>query len=291
MNNFETETEVLQRGNTRISVATKPEKTWDVTINNYSETDVLFLDNLEVSKIIVSKEIGEQGTPHLQGRITFKRTYRLAALKKLHPKAHWEVTSLAGRADFNYMMKIDSEVVIKKLPIPKQGKRNDLDDLYHEIHNGLKFKEFVHLYPSIYIRYRNGIEAIYSLIEKKRDFKPIVTWIYGTSGAGKTKYVYDRHNMNDIWPAPDDLTFFNKYQNEEVALFDDFRGKCNFNEFLKIIDRYPYTCNIKGGYKEFNSKYIYITSIRPPEKTWSFLGEEEPLYQLTRRIDHIIEMK
>ena len=69
-----------------------------------------------------------------------------------------------------------------------------------------------------------------------------------------------------------------------------FRGHCHFNEFLKIIDRYPYVANVKNGHKQFNSKYIYITSIRHPKETWHFLSENEPLEQLLRRIDHIIDM-
>lgn len=69
-----------------------PSKTWIFTINNYTDDEVAFFrDRIDgVTRLVVSKEIGEAGTPHLQGYVTFKKAKRLSALKKIVPRAHWE---------------------------------------------------------------------------------------------------------------------------------------------------------------------------------------------------------
>lgn len=82
----------------------KPAKSWCYTLNNYSEDDKYRLSQLECSFHICAGEVGESGTPHLQGMITFRKAARLSALKKIHPSAHWEITK-AEEAAANYCTK------------------------------------------------------------------------------------------------------------------------------------------------------------------------------------------
>lgn len=41
---------------------------------------------------------------------------------------------------------------------------------------------------------------------------------------------------------------------------------------LKIMDRYPYKVQIKGGFEEFTTKYIWITSNVDTDKLYRFDG-------------------
>lgn len=66
-------------------------KSWIYTLNNYTDEDIEQIkawDNVTMHRCC--KEIGSEGTKHLQGAITFIRTYTIKALKKLNPKIHWE---------------------------------------------------------------------------------------------------------------------------------------------------------------------------------------------------------
>lgn len=86
-------------------------RTWCYTINNPTNEDIEFVKRLDCTEHVCAKEIGEMGTPHLQGCITFPKPYRMSALKKLHPKAHWEATKSDEHA-FNYCRKVGSEIIV-----------------------------------------------------------------------------------------------------------------------------------------------------------------------------------
>ena len=62
---------------------------WCFTLNNYTEEEVASIQALDVRYIIYGKEVGEAGTPHLQGYVNLSRTQKLSFVAKLIPRAHW----------------------------------------------------------------------------------------------------------------------------------------------------------------------------------------------------------
>lgn len=122
--------------------------------------------------------------------------------------------------------------------------------------------------------------------QKDRRFKPEVYWIWGATGTGKTRYVVEKEQ--DLWISGKNLRWWEGYENQEATLFDDFRKDfCTFHELLRILDRYPYTAEVKGGSVKVNSPRMYITSCFHPSVVYD---TREDIGQLLRRIDHIIEM-
>lgn len=69
-------------------------KHWIGTLNNYSEEDeakFVALIRPLASYYVYGKEVGENGTPHLQFMVSFITKKRLTALKKILPRAHFEI--------------------------------------------------------------------------------------------------------------------------------------------------------------------------------------------------------
>ena len=52
-------------------------------------------------------------------------------------------------------------------------------------------------------------------------------------------------------------------------------------------DRYPLPIQVKGGYRQFISKVIYLTTPKNPKDTWEGRTEED-IKQLERRITKVV---
>lgn len=71
-------------------------KNWCFTINNYNDSDVLKLETMyehgHFAYIVFGREVGQNGTPHLQGFVQIKKKLRLNQVKCLiSPRAHLEI--------------------------------------------------------------------------------------------------------------------------------------------------------------------------------------------------------
>ena len=84
----------------------------------------------------------------------------------------------------------------------------------------------------------------------------------------------------------DGTPWWDGYTNQDVILIDDFDGKWPFRDLLRLLDRYPYQGQIKGGYVKINSPHIYITCEFPPADIYQ-PGNE--LNQIIRRLDIILQ--
>lgn len=88
-------------------------KRWCYTINNPSE-EVLLEDDCIYH--VFGREVGEFGTPHLQGFIIFKQSKRLTQLQRLLPGGHYEVTRGSMQQASDYCKKDGDFVEYGELP-------------------------------------------------------------------------------------------------------------------------------------------------------------------------------
>ena len=68
---------------------------WSWTLNNYEMEQMEQMEHLlrhECEWFVFQEEVGENGTPHLQGTMKLRVKQRMTQLKKLNPKIHWEAT-------------------------------------------------------------------------------------------------------------------------------------------------------------------------------------------------------
>lgn len=74
-----------------------PKKHWVFTLNNPGPDDQGGLWLLPYDYAVLGLEVGESGTPHIQGYVIFKTKYRLNQLKVHSPqgqRCHWEPQSV-----------------------------------------------------------------------------------------------------------------------------------------------------------------------------------------------------
>lgn len=257
------------------------------TVNNYTPEDEKRLQALECSYHVYGREIGDEGTPHLQGCITFQTAYRFRAAVRVLG-GHLTVPKVLDQAR-NYCLKGNDFVVVDHR---KKTQRSDLLVVAEAVAAGGKLHMIGREFPSTFIRYHRGIGALMDCYQdcEPRTAKPFVTWIYGDTGSGKTRGVHEAEPS--LWTSSADLsTFFNGYRNQVSVLLDDFRGgQCKFSFLLRLLDRYQLTVNVKNGYKEWNPKRIWITCNRDPQGCYPNIDERN-MGQLLRRVDEIFEFR
>lgn len=227
---------------------------------------------------------------HIQMGISFVNAVQFATVQKLFPGAHIEKARSAKHL-WDYCCKAESRIENTE-PFfwpsasdgPGQGKRNDLDELYHTIKDGADLEEIRETMPSHYIRYHSSINKVYREVKNTpRTEKPIVHWYWGLSETGKSETAH-AINPESVY-VKDGTQWWDNYNFEEVIIIDDFDGKYPYRTFLRLLDKYKHQEQVKGGYININSKYIIITCEYPPTYFWT--GNE--LTQVTRRIDKTIK--
>lgn len=107
---------------------------WVLTWNNYTVKDYEELQKYcEDSCIdfILGKEVGKQGTPHIQGYLEFKHVRKFSALHKRFPKIHFEKAKGTKSQNHKYCSKDNN--FTKKLTFQEKLHQSILKEEYENI--------------------------------------------------------------------------------------------------------------------------------------------------------------
>jgi hypothetical protein len=267
-------------------------KSWKFTIYGEDlEAEIEWLKTLEFNVMTCSKEVcPDTENLHLQGAVTWKRSYSLAALKKLHAKAHWEIQKCVQ--DNNYERKRGSEVLIDQDNRKKKGARTDIENIKTIVKSSGSMRDVVEAATSVQSIRMAEIWLKYCEAPRPISPAPAIHWRWGTSGVGKTREIWDTHDINEVF-TPVSYKWWEGYDGHKVVLIDELRGDwCTFGQLLKITDRYPFRVETKGGSRQMLASEIWITSCKPPELLYNpnHFDSNERVDQLTRRITTITEV-
>lgn len=143
--------------------------------------------------------------------------------------------------------------------------------------------------------------------ERQSDsFAPrIVHWYWGETGTGKTRAAIDEAKANyvqdeaqfrrGVWISHTSSEWFDGYCGQPAAILDDIRSASwNFGEMLRLLDRYPIDVPIKGGFRKWLPREIWITAPVTPRELYRNYQTGEPydgIEQLERRITDMREFR
>jgi len=239
---------------------------------------------------IYQVETGDTGTVHFQGYLECKPASTLAELKRLcgFDRAHFERARGTREENAAYCSKEEGRVAgpyIEGNPISQQGKRSDLLRLKAVIDGGGRDRDLADESFGSYIRYHKGLDRYRNVVYGDRKDKPLVLVYFGPAGSGKTRRASEACSEETYFKNPN--RWWDGYQGEKVVVWDDFSGEqISFRELLRIIDRYPYRGEVKGGFVNVNPDVIIFTADCHP-KDW-YPEHSCPYEQLGRRIDFIV---
>lgn len=271
---------------------TRSAKHYCFTINNYTNADKQRLASLfgpDVSEggpvyLVYGEEVGDSGTPHLQGYVCFsdRRTLR-SAKEAIGSRAHLEVARGSPQQASDYCKKDGDYTEFGQLPAGR-GERSDLALLAERIRSGCSQDDIAKEFPGHYIRHRRNILAFIAELKPKRNWVCDVIVLWGVTGTGKTRYVFDNHESVYVHPGEQ---WFDGYDGQEVVLFDDYNGsEFKLTYLLKLLDRYEMRVPVKGGYIQWAPKTIYFTSNREPSE-WYHNALDRHRDALMRRITEV----
>lgn len=261
---------------------------WCFTINNPTEEDEFEQWKTEAVKILLAQlEEGENETQHLQGYLEMKAPCRLAALKKLNMRAHWEKARGSREQAISYCLKEQSSLgirwwlyedsltcfeeelpdslkeVIRQCSSAKNGGDSSTKSRLLEIQSKLcegnsdAINEVADNEFDIWVRYYRAFEKYLCMKTAPRNFKTNVHILQGPTGTGKSKWAMDSY-PNAYWKQRSN--WWDGYTGQKAVVLDEFYGWLPFDLLLRLCDRYPLLVETKGGQTQFVADTIVITT-------------------------------
>lgn len=236
----------------------------------------------------------ETGRLHLQGYLELTRKISMGELKAQldYPQIHLERSK--GSADDNdkYCTKPESRVMGPWTfgTHLVQGRRSDLAKIADRLGAGASLAEIARDQPGSFIRYHKGLLAYRQTVlgGQQRTWEVDVKVLYGPTGVGKTRWVYDNFPLEEIYSLSDpQAKWWDNYCGHKVVLIDEFKGQIEYTYLLQLLDRYPMQVQTKGGWTNFCPKTIIITSNYHPSNWYLNIADCSPLM---RRIKEIREL-
>lgn len=237
------------------------------TLNNYTESEV------EAIRVLASKskylvfgyeEAPTTGTKHIQGFVSFQNPRSIKEIKKeISERVHLEVAKGSATQNRVYCTKDGKYEEFGELPTP--GKRSDWTQAVEDLQSGVSVDQVISTFPHM-LPAQRALREFKNLLLKPKHREVNVIVLYGEAGTGKSRYAYEKYPELYSKPRGD---WWDGYTGQSTILLDDYYGYLSYSELLRVLDRYPYNAQIKGGFVWAQWDTVVITSNKPPSKWYS----------------------
>lgn len=285
-------------------------RNWVLTIWD-DETLKKFIESNPTYGIYAPEVCPNTGRKHYQCYAHYSNTRNLCAMLKNY-KGHNVEIAIGNHKQNQLYIKGPYSKNGKEKPfnpehveigtIPHQGKRNDLQEFHEAIQMGKRGRDLSvdHLclrakYPRLEQTLICEDDEQKAIDLHKSGFKNEVHVRWGEPQVGKSRYIYEKHRAEDIYEVntgdgSNKSLWWDAYRGHEVILINDFDGtEISWKYMLRLLDRYPFRMQVKGGYVWKLAKYIYITANDPPER-W-YPAHNHHLKALMDRFTTVTEVK
>jgi len=264
------------------------------TLNNYVEEEDFprcrgFLE--ESAKYwIIGREVGDGGTPHLQGYASLRRRMSFNAFRdKLGNRVHVERARGTARQNREYCSKggnFEEGGHLNEGAAAGASRDDVARSFVAAIGSGNSgVAEFADSFPGAYLFSGHNLLRNALSLRQPCDRPDIsVRWIYGPPGVGKSR------KAHELFPSAyvkDPRTkWWNGYLCEKEVIIDDFGpGGIDINHLLRWFDRYKCLVENKGGMLPLLADKFIVTSNFHAREIFKWGDEVNPqLPALERRV-------
>ncbi len=261
---------------------------WVFTLNHPGPDEYVHLaclcDELEAGNVrylVMGREVGEGGTPHLQGYLELWTRKRLAWLKlHVNDRCHYEPRHGTREVARDYCCKDGDWIEFGDFHEEERGRRTDLETMVEQASQGTPFYDAVLAeattaqFPHAYIKLLEGR----ALAETPAWRDVVVVVKIGATGCGKTRAALN------IWPdvfmqdcSAGGEIWWDGYSGQRRLVLDDFDGHIPFKYLLRLLDGYPIRLKVKGAFTYGTWSEVVITSNSPISVWYRRVSDISPL--------------
>lgn len=272
-----------------------------------------------VSYWCMCDEIGTEGTYHTHLYIAFGGPKTHTVIGNAFPGAHRENVKGTSQQNRDYVLK-DGEKYNKQpdgtydytdssgtrhqgtnhsatfeewgeMPQEHQGKSRDVEKILSLLKDGASNLEIVESVPSAMLSI-DKVERTRSIIrdgEFANSWRTLdVTYIFGSTGVGKTRSVMDKYGYTNCYRVTDYKHPFDTYDGQDVLIFEEFRGGLKHGDMLNYLDGYPLLLPCRYFNRQACYTKVFLITNVPPDEQYFNIDHESRL-AFWRRIHHVIE--
>ncbi len=266
----------------------KPHRSWCFTYFQYQPEDFERLKGIGKG-VTMQEEISEGGNRHIQGYVEFgKPTTFAQCCRMVGTGAHVFPRTKTRENASRYCRDITKRdgLAFDNIKVSGQGRRSDLDTIHEELDKGSSIIDISDNHFSSYCRFSKSFNSYIQLHAIKRRWEMDVYVLWGRTNTGKSRLAFEVDLECYTLEPPnvkDGPVWWSDYQGEDTVVIDEFTGWMGWEYFKRLLDRHPFRVQPKGGFCQFRSKRIILTSNVAPINWYP----TEDYEQLKRRITKI----
>ena len=291
---------------------------WNITVNNPDTTgfthDVIteILMKFFPEYFCMADEIATTGTYHTHIYVYSHSPIRFNMLKNRLPTAHIEKSYGSSSENRDYISKsgkwendCKAETSIEgsffeygKLPSEKDETSPKMSKLIEYIRDGKRTAEIIDDTPNLAFKIKDIDILRQTLLSEKYTIENrnlYVSYIFGASGTGKTRGIYQSHDPRDIcritnYRAGRGISF-DGYNGQDVLVFEEFHSQIPIEDMLNYLDIYPLYLPARYNDRIACFTKIYITSNIPLSEQYKNIQKQKPetWSAFLRRIHEVTE--
>ena len=255
-------------------------------------------------------EVGEQGTLHTHIYIVFKNSTMFETLHKRFYGAHIEPANGLHKENRDYVRKegkwhddakhetnlSDTFEEWGHLPSDRRKTETQAEQIVQMIRDGMTNAQILGQCPTAYNKMPYIEQTRQTILEEqyKDTWRNLdVTYIWGETGAGKTRLVMDKYGYSNVFRVTNyDSHPFDGYKGQDVVVFEEFRSGIKIQDMLNYLDGYPVMLPCRYADRVACYTKVFLISNIPLNKQYPNVQDEshETWNAFCRRIHRVEHM-
>ena len=222
-------------------------------------------------------EVGEQGTPHTHVYMVSRNSIMFDSLHVKFYGAHVEQANGSNKENRDYVRKegkwlddakhetnlADTFEEWGELPPDRTRRESQAEQIMQMVRDGKSNAEILAEIPTAFSKLHYIDQARQTLLQEqyKEKWRQLdVTYLWGDTGAGKTRSVMDTYGFPNVYQVTNYEHPFDSYQGQNIVIFEEFRSSLKIDDMLKYLDGYPIMLPCRYGDKVACYTKVFIIS-------------------------------